>query len=57
MKTKKVRYKRKRNGEKEEILNTNEVMHDYEFHVRMFLQQQKLDFENQDDSEEITPTA
>lgn len=27
-------------------LNTNEVMHDYEFYLKMYLEDQKMDFES-----------
>jgi hypothetical protein len=37
---------KKKNDHKEEpYLNTNEVMHDYEFHFQMIVEGRKMDFE------------
>jgi len=36
----------------EELLNTNEVMSDYLFHIQMFVEQKKMDFENISESNE-----
>jgi hypothetical protein len=39
--------KQKKNSNKEKkLLNTNEVMHDYEFHLKMIIENQTLDFES-----------
>jgi hypothetical protein len=34
--------------QKDVILNTNEVMRDYEFYLKMFIEDQIMDFENPD---------
>jgi hypothetical protein len=43
--------KEKQSSESEELLNTNEVMRDYEFHVRMLWEHQRFDFESADNEE------
>ena len=34
----------------ENLLNTNEVMHDYEFYVRLIIENQTMDFESGKDA-------
>jgi hypothetical protein len=36
----------KKSDDMENALNTNEVMRDYEFYLKMYFEHQKMDFEN-----------
>jgi len=46
--------KQKKNINKDRnLLNTNEVMHDYEFHLKMIVEHQRMDFES-DDAPELS---
>ena len=42
---------KKRNTD-ENLLNTNEVMHDYEFYLKLIIENQTLDFESGKDPSE-----
>ena len=41
---------KRRNKEEIELLNTNEVMTDYEFHLKMIIENRTMDFESDKDT-------
>jgi hypothetical protein len=44
--------KKKKSEKMKKLLNTNEIMPDYEFQLRMIIENEQLDFESDEDTSE-----